>query len=189
MRFCCCHIFSQGASNWPYKTPPQTQHWSLILTMQPLAKRNPSMRRSTTWRSCQRCGESQQQMITPGCLELGGQVHLSLPLAGAQLRLKMNLFLSSLQVVLVVKNPPANAGDLRDAGSIPGWGKSSGGGHGNPLHYSCQENPMDREEPGRLQSTALQRVRQDWTNLAHMHVRPTPSFHYVKKRALSTGSI
>ena len=97
----------------------------------------------------------------PGCLELGGQVRLSLPLAGAQLRLKMNLFLSSLQVVLVVKNPPANAGDLRDAGSIPGWGKSSGGGHGNPLHYSRQENPMDREEPGRLQSTALQRVRQD----------------------------
>ena len=45
---------------------------------------------------------------------------------------------------LVVKNPPANAGDVNDAGSIPGSGISSGGGHGNPLQYSCLENPMDR---------------------------------------------
>ena len=43
-----------------------------------------------------------------------------------------------------VKNPPANVGDLRDVGSIPGSGRSPGGGHGNPLQYSCLENPMDR---------------------------------------------
>ena len=48
------------------------------------------------------------------------------------------------QVVLVVKRPPANAGDLRDTGFIPGSGRSPGGGHGNPLQYSCQENPMVR---------------------------------------------
>ena len=48
------------------------------------------------------------------------------------------------QVALVVKNPPANAGDLRDVGSIPGSGRSHGGGHGNPLQYSCLENPMGR---------------------------------------------
>ena len=48
------------------------------------------------------------------------------------------------QVALVIKNPPANAGDIRDAGSIPGLGRSPGGGHGNPLQYSCLENPMDR---------------------------------------------
>ena len=48
------------------------------------------------------------------------------------------------QVVLVVKNPPANAGDIRDGGLIRGSGRSPGGGHGNPLHYSCLENPMDR---------------------------------------------
>ena len=48
-------------------------------------------------------------------------------------------------VVLVVKNPPANAGDLRDVGSILGPGRSPGGGNGNPLQYSCLENPMDRE--------------------------------------------
>ena len=43
-----------------------------------------------------------------------------------------------------VKNPPADAGDARDAGLIPGSGRSPGGGHGNPLQYSCLENPMDR---------------------------------------------
>ena len=48
------------------------------------------------------------------------------------------------QVVLVVKNLPANAGDIRDPGSIPGLGRSSGEGHGNPLQYSCLENPTDR---------------------------------------------
>ena len=48
------------------------------------------------------------------------------------------------QVALVVKNPPADAGDLRDAGLIPGSGQSTGGGHGNPLQYSCLESTMDR---------------------------------------------
>ena len=48
------------------------------------------------------------------------------------------------QVALVVKNPPANAGNVRDLGSIPGLGKSPGAGHGNPLQYSCLGNPMDR---------------------------------------------
>ena len=45
------------------------------------------------------------------------------------------------QVALVVKKPPANAGDIRDVGSIPGSGISPGGGHGNPLPYFCLENP------------------------------------------------
>ena len=49
------------------------------------------------------------------------------------------------KVVLVVKKQSANAGDVRDVGSIPGLGRSPGGGHGNPLQYSCLENPMDRE--------------------------------------------
>ena len=48
------------------------------------------------------------------------------------------------QVALVVKNPSANAGDIRDAGLTPGLGRSPGGGHGNPLQYSCLENPLDR---------------------------------------------
>ena len=44
----------------------------------------------------------------------------------------------------MVKNPTANAGDVRDPGSIPGSGRSPGEGNGNPLQYSCLENPMDR---------------------------------------------
>ena len=44
----------------------------------------------------------------------------------------------------MVKNPPAKAGNVRDAGSIPGSGRRLGGGHSNPLQYSCLENPMDR---------------------------------------------
>ena len=44
----------------------------------------------------------------------------------------------------VVKNPPANAGDARDTGSIPGLGRSPGEGNDNPLQYSCLGNPMDR---------------------------------------------
>ena len=48
------------------------------------------------------------------------------------------------QVVLVVKNLPANAGELRDARSIPGLERSPEGGTGTPLQYSCLENPMDR---------------------------------------------
>ena len=48
------------------------------------------------------------------------------------------------QVALVVKNPPANAGDVRNVGLIPGLGRFPGGGHGNPLQYSCLVNPVDR---------------------------------------------
>ena len=48
-------------------------------------------------------------------------------------------------MVLVVKNTPANEGDLRDVGSVLGSGRSPRGGHINPLQYSCLENPMDRE--------------------------------------------
>ena len=48
------------------------------------------------------------------------------------------------QVALLVKNPPPKAGGVKDSGSIPGSGRSPGGGNGNPLQYSCLENPMDR---------------------------------------------
>ena len=44
----------------------------------------------------------------------------------------------------MVKNPPVNAGDVREVDLIPGWGRSPGEGHGNPLQYPCLENPMDR---------------------------------------------
>ena len=59
----------------------------------------------------------------------------------------------------MVKNLPANARDIRDTGSIPGSGRSPGGGHGNPLLYSCLENLT--EEPGGLQFIGLHRVGHD----------------------------
>ena len=46
--------------------------------------------------------------------------------------------------MLVIKNLPANAGDIRDVDSAPGLGRSPAEGYGNPLQYSCQENPMGR---------------------------------------------
>ena len=64
------------------------------------------------------------------------------------------------QVVLLVKNPPANAGDARGTGLIPGWGRSLGGGHGNPLWYSCLENPTDRE----AWQVIVHRVTKGWTH-------------------------
>ena len=48
------------------------------------------------------------------------------------------------QVALMVKNPPLNVGNVRDTSSIPGLGRGFGGEHGNPLQYSCLENPKDR---------------------------------------------
>ena len=68
------------------------------------------------------------------------------------------------QVPLLVKSPPANAGDVRDEGLIPGWGRSLGGGLGNPLQYSCLENPMDR---GAWQA-AVHRVTKSQTRLTQL---------------------
>ena len=62
-------------------------------------------------------------------------------------------------MAIVVKNPPANAEDIRDMGSIPGSGRANRGGHGNPLQYSCLENPMDRGAWQAIQSIGSQRVK------------------------------
>ena len=64
--------------------------------------------------------------------------------------------------MLVVKNSTANAGDKRDMGSIPGSGRSPGGGHGNLLQYSCLENPMDR---GAWQGTVHRITESDTTEM------------------------
>ena len=78
----------------------------------------------------------------------------------------------------VVKNLPANAGHAWDVGSIPGFGRSPGGGNGNPLQYSCLEIPWT-EEPGRLQSTGSQRAEHD-LGTEHAHTR-------VSSRATQSG--
>ena len=64
------------------------------------------------------------------------------------------------QVALVVKNPPANAGDLRDMISIPGLVRAPGGGHGNPLQYSCQDSILPWTGAWRA---TVHRVAKNWT--------------------------
>ena len=73
------------------------------------------------------------------------------------------------------KESTCDAGATENAGLIPGSGRSPGGGHGNPLQYSCLGNPCT-EEPGGLQSMGLQRVGHDWSNLAHMQSLGSSSF-------------
>ena len=66
----------------------------------------------------------------------------------------------------MVKNPPANALDIRDTASIPGSGRPTGEGKGNPLQYSCLENPMDRgawQAIGSWVTESRTRLR-DWAN-------------------------
>ena len=78
----------------------------------------------------------------------------------AQSTVKYNYLASvASQVVLVVKNLPANAGDIRDMGSIPGLGRYPGEGNGNPLYYSCRENQTDR---GSWWATVFE-VAKSWT--------------------------
>ena len=62
----------------------------------------------------------------------------------AVIRQSYNYIYWASQVVSVVKNPPANSGEIRDTGFIPGLGRSPGEGHGNPFQGSCLGNPMDR---------------------------------------------
>ena len=67
-------------------------------------------------------------------------------------------------MVLVVKSPSGNSGDIRDTGLIPGSGRCPGGGHGNLLQYSCLENPMDR---GAWQAT-VHRIAKSQTQLKRL---------------------
>ena len=71
--------------------------------------------------------------------------------------------------MLVVKNPPANVGDLREAGLTPGSGRSPGEGNGNPLQYSCLENPVDRE----AWQAAVHGVGKSWTQLRQLSPHTT----------------
>ena len=77
-------------------------------------------------------------------------------------------------VAQMVKNPPANAGDIRDMGSIPGLGRFPGGGHGSPVQYSCLENPMDRGAWWAL----FHRVTKSWTLLKRLHM------HHLGKKSV-----
>jgi len=78
---------------------------------------------------------------------------------------ELNIIYGAFQVALVVRNLPANSGDIRDVSSIPGSGRSPGGGHSNPLQNSCLENPMDRRA---WWATVVSQSR-TWLMLLSMH--------------------
>ena len=86
----------------------------------------------------------------------------------------------------MVKNPPANAGGIRDTGSIPGSGRSPGGGHGNLLQYSCLENAMDRE----VWWATIHRVAKSWIGLKgvsmHVSLNGTPEASSASENLLSS---
>ena len=85
------------------------------------------------------------------------------------------------QVLLVVTNPPVNAGDIRDTGSIPGSRRSPRGEHGNPFQYFCLENPMDR----RAWRATVHSVAESWTQLKRLS---THKEGLADKRQNPTGS-
>ena len=82
----------------------------------------------------------------------------------------------------MVKNLPDNAGDARGTGLIPGLGRSPGGRHGNPLQYSCLENPMDRGDWWAM----VHRVTKSWTQLSQLNTHaitkmPEADWHKQQK--------
>ena len=84
----------------------------------------------------------------------------------------IHIHVADSQVALGVKNPPANAGDIRDAGSIPESRRSPGVGNGNPLQHSWLENPMDRGAWWAT-STGLQKVWHDWRDVTGLLIYAT----------------
>ena len=93
------------------------------------------------------------------------------------------MYVRPSQVAPVVKNPPANAGDIKDRLLIPKLKRSPWGGHGDPLQYFCLENPMDR---GAWQTTVhgVARVRHDWVHTrarTHTHTRWSDQFGFFKE--------
>ena len=86
--------------------------------------------------------------------------------------------------MLVVKNPDASAGDIRDASSVPELGRSPAGGHGSPLQNSCLENPMDR---GAWQAI-VHGVSKSWTQLKRLRcVYNTGYEHKIQDNNLEGG--
>ena len=89
-------------------------------------------------------------------------------------------FIRASQVALVIKNPPANAGNTRDVDLIPGLGRSSGGGNGNLFQYSCWKNPTDR---GAWQAT-VHGVTKSRTQLSTLsYAQPVPTAFSVAFKA------
>ena len=116
------------------------------------------------WEPAQRSGIF---TVSPHCMELHGNI---LSLAAWKSIIPTYPKPGASQVVLVLKNLPANAGDIRDTGSIPGLGRFPGGGQGNPLQYPCRENPMGRGAWG----ATVYRVAKSQIPLKQLSTHPKP---------------
>ena len=95
----------------------------------------------------------------------------------------MNIWTS--QVALVVKNTPANAGDVRDAGSVPGPGRSPGEGNGNPPQYSCLENPMDTG----AWRASVHRVTKSQTRLKRLNMHARVIIKFMRRNRRVRGAV
>ena len=102
----------------------------------------------------------------------------------------IHIYIKLLMVALVVKNPPTNAGDARDMGSIPGLGRFPGRGYGNPLQHSCLGNHMNRGG-WRATSMGSQRVGHDsaYTHLSTYYVHSVGPKDYLSKFSKSLMTI
>ena len=111
-------------------------------------------------------GDKKEHELWWWCTDLGSVPFLQLV---GSMTFIMCLHLRTFQVSHVVKKPHANAGDARDTGLIPGSGRSSGGGQGNALQYSCLENPVDR---GAWKATAHRVTKSGtWLKWLSMHMQ------------------
>ena len=87
------------------------------------------------------------------------------------------------QLALMIKKPPANAGDVRDVGLIPGSRRSPGGGHGNPLQYSCLDNPMG----GGAYWATVHRITKSQTRLKQLSTHASNKYFGLSKMFLNAN--
>ena len=115
--------------------------------------------------------------------EPGGLPSMGVTQSWTRLKRLSSFAARTSQVVLVVKNPPASAGDVRDVNLIPGSGRCLGEGHGNPFQYFCLENPMD----GGAWWAAVHGVAKSRTRLSDFTF--TFHFHALEKEMATHSSV
>ena len=131
---------------WPFQPPPEVLWDVSQMPDAPWSGRPEEGPNQTAFPLVSRPPETDASLAPESLIVCSSLPTGPLLLPGISLHFYFPLLNMAFQVVLVVKNPPANAGDVRDAGSIPGCRRTPGGGPGNPLQYSCLENPTDRRD-------------------------------------------
>ena len=148
---CCQNLQWSTVGLMTFWPRAQSKLLAMICTCPPLCHRHSS------WRLLEQTSQPfpESAMDTKNHLSGCCPGTLSTDISHLTIIFYLQICIFSSQVAPVVKNPPANAGDMRDMGSVAGSGRFPGGGNGNPLQYSCLENPMDGSLAGR---TRLKRL-------------------------------